>query len=357
MLVVVRVDRGRDFRAVGSGCLGGVHAVGVEHAGQLDLQLVGSVEGEGVVEAVLVVGSGDDLRDDQLAITGGDDAAVAVVGVLVQKTVVLLVDTDGVLDDSRETLAGSHDGVHVVNGTLAVTSQLERVGHQTSSILTNVKCVLPVVRRIRVAVRNNHLDNADTVEECALTVLVVVLHADIGEDNTLAVVEANVHLVARPRDLVAVHAERNALGLGDVDGLERAVDVVLADKLRHVVMRGERNLCSLAIDIADIDGENLLLLCVHDNGKVQWVRILVVVRRGAVIHQTLLKTSLVAPALINTNGPSIDVDLGHVIEAKILTGLNDTGIRKRNTLANVEVLKGKCGTDLSDGLPQLNLAL
>jgi hypothetical protein len=122
-------------------------------------------------------------------------------------------------------------------------------------------------------------------------------------------------------------------------------------------MRGERNLCSLAVDIADIDGENLLLLCVNHDGKVKRVRILVVVRRGAVVHQTLLETPLVAPALINTNGPSIDVDLGHVVDAEILTGLNDTRIRARNTLADVEVLKGKRGTDISDGLPQLDLAL
>lgn len=83
VLVVVCCDLWRDFGAVRRRRLGRVHAVGVQHARQLDLELIGAVQREGVVEAVFVVGCGDDLRHDQLAVSRGDHRAVSVVGVLV----------------------------------------------------------------------------------------------------------------------------------------------------------------------------------------------------------------------------------------------------------------------------------
>lgn len=346
VLVVVGVDGGSDLGAVGGGDLGGVHAVGVEHARQLDLELVGAVEGEGVVEAVLVVGGGDDLRDDELAVAGRDDGSVTVVGVLVQETVVLLVNADGILDDGGITLASSHDSVKVVNSTLAITSQLERVGHQTSTILTDVESVLLVVRRFGVTVGNHHLDDTDAVEQSALSLLVLILHADVGEDNTLAVVEANVHLVPGPRDLVAAHAEGHALGLGDVDGLEGAVDVVVADELGHVVVRGERHLGALSVDVADVDGQDLLLLGVDDDGEVKGMSVLVVVGRGSVVGETLLQTTLKAPPVVDANGPSIKEDLVHVVDANVLAGLDDTRVGTSDTLADVKILKSQGGTDL-----------
>jgi len=334
-----------------------VHAVGVEHAGQLDLKLVGTVEGEGMVEAVFVVGGGDDLRDDELAITGGDDGAVTVIGVLVQKTVVFLVNADGVLDDSGITLASSHDGIEVVDGALAITSELQRVGHETGTILTDVESVLLVVRRVGVTVGNDHLDDTDTVEESALAVLMLILHANIRQNNTFTVVKSNVHLVASPRNLISSHAERNALGLGDVDRLQSAINVVLANKLGHVVVRGERNLCSLTVDVADINSEDLLLLSIDHDGEIQRVRILVIVGRSAIVHQTLLETALIAPTLINANCPSIDVDLGHVIDAEILAGLNDTRVGASNALADVKILEGQSRADFRDVLPNLDLAV
>lgn len=61
VLVVVCGDLGRDFGAVRRCGLCWVHAVGVQHARQLDLELVGAVQGESVVESVFVVGGRDDL--------------------------------------------------------------------------------------------------------------------------------------------------------------------------------------------------------------------------------------------------------------------------------------------------------
>lgn len=346
VLVVVGVDGGSDLGAVGGGNLGGVHAVGVEHARQLDLELVGAVEGEGVVEAVLVVGGGDDLRDDELAVAGRDDGSVAVVGVLVQETVVFLVNADGILDDGGITLASSHDSVEIVDSTLAITSQLERVGHQTGTILTNVESVLLVVRRLGVTVGNHHLDDTDAVEQGALSLLVLILHADVGQNNTLAVVEANVHLVPGPRDLIAAHAEGHALGLGDVDGLEGAVNVVVTDKLGHVVVRGERHLGALSVDVADVDGKDLFLLGVDDDGEVEGVSVLVVVGRSSVVGETLLQTTLKSPSVVDANSPSIKEDLGHVVDANVLAGLDDTRVGTSDTLADVEILKSQGGTDL-----------
>lgn len=219
VLVVVGVDGWGNLGAEGGGGFAWVHAVGVEHAGQLHLELVGPVQGEGVVEGILVVGCRDDLGDDELPITGRDDSAVAVIGMLVKQAIVLLVNADGVFDNCRLARSGRHDSIHVMDDALAVTSKLQRVGHQTSAVLANIKGMLPVVRRVRVAVGHNHLNHTDAVEESALALLVVIVNTDIGEDDTLTVVEANVHLVAGPRNLIPIHLERDTFGLGNVNGL------------------------------------------------------------------------------------------------------------------------------------------
>ncbi|KAI6749781.1 hypothetical protein HG531_007046 [Fusarium graminearum] len=254
---------------------------------------------------------------------------------LVQKTVVFFVDADGVLDDSGITLASGHDGIEVVNSSLAVTSQFQRVGHETGSILTNVESVLAVVRRIGVAVGNDHLYNTDSVEE----------------------VEANVHLVSSPGDFIAAHAEGHALGLCDVDGLESAIDVILANELGHVVVGSKRNLGSLAVDETNIHSENLFLLGIENDGKVQRVSVLVVIGRSTVVHQALLKTSLVTPAVVKSNGPSIDKDLLHIGDSELLAGANDAGILAGDAFADIEILKSQGRTDVSDRLPFFDLAL
>lgn len=357
VLVVVGGDLRSDLGAVGSGLLGGVEAVGVQHTSELHFELVGTVEGEGVVEAVLVVGGSDDLRDDELAVTGRDDGTITVVGVLVQKTVVLLVDTDGVLDHGSLTVGGRHNTIHVVDGTLAITTQLEGVGHETSTVLTNIEGVLLVVGALGAAVGDNHFDDTDTVEKSTLAVLVHVVGADVGDDDTLAVVEANVHLEVGPRQLIAADLEGDTLRLGDVDRLEAIVVVLVANEFRKVVVLLEGNSSALAIYQTNINAEDLLSLGISHDSEVERVGVLVVKLGGTVISETLLQTALKAPALIDTNGPSIQEDLRHISDTQILASANDTRVLAGNALHHIQILQSKSGHHILDLLDLLNLAL
>lgn len=124
MLVVMGGDLGSDFGAVGGGLLCGMQAVGVEHASKLHFELVCSIQGEGVIEAILVVGRSDDLRDDKFAITGRHHGSITEVGVLVEEPIILLVDADSVLDHSSFTTPSSQHTIHIVDSTLAVAAQL-----------------------------------------------------------------------------------------------------------------------------------------------------------------------------------------------------------------------------------------
>lgn len=355
VLVVVGGDLRGDLGAVGSGLLGLVERVGVQHTGELHLELVGAVQGESVVEAVLVVGGSDDLGDDEFPVTGRDHGAVTVVGVFVQEAVVLLVNADGVLDDSSLTVGGRHDTVHVVNSTLAVTTQLQGVGHETGTVLADIESVLLVVRLLGAAVGDDHLDDGDTVEQSALAVLVHVVGANIGDDDTLAVVEADVHLVVGPRQLVAADLEGNTLRLGDVDRLEAVVDISIANELGEVVVLLERNGNALAIYRANVNAKDLLGLGVGDHGEIQRMGVLVVKLRGTVVSQTLLETALKAPALIDTNGPGIEEDLAHIGDTDLSTGTDDAGVLAGDALHDIEVLQSERGHNILHGLPLLNL--
>lgn len=61
------VDPGVHFGPPALDVLAGSHGIGVEDAGQLDLELDGAVLVEDPVDAVLVVGGREGLGDDELA--------------------------------------------------------------------------------------------------------------------------------------------------------------------------------------------------------------------------------------------------------------------------------------------------
>lgn len=124
MLVIVGVDAWVDFRAPALGVLAGEQGVRVENASEFDLELDGSVLVEDPVYAVLIVGSGKDVADDQFPGAGdhGGLEVVTEITVLEENTGVFLVDTDGVLDgDGRAGLVHEF-GIHVVDATLAVAA-------------------------------------------------------------------------------------------------------------------------------------------------------------------------------------------------------------------------------------------
>ena len=123
VLVVVCVDTRVDFCSPRSCRLAWVEGVSVQNASELNLELDRAVLVEDPVDAVLVVGRGEDVADDQLACAGDGRGLIAEVGVLEKNACVFLVDADGVLDGRG--FAGSVDevGIHVVNRTLAITAE------------------------------------------------------------------------------------------------------------------------------------------------------------------------------------------------------------------------------------------
>lgn len=190
------------------------------------------------------------------------------------------------------------------------------------------------------AIRDNHLNDTDAVEESAITILVGVTHADVGDDNTLAIVEANVHFVSRPRQLIASNLERHTLGLRDIDRFQLVMLVLVANKLGEVVVLGHGHGGPLAIDITDVNTEDLLALGVGNDGEVERMGVLVVECTVAVVGQTLLQTTLEAPALVNTDGPGVKEDLGHIGDAKTLTSLDNPGIISSDPLHHIQVFEG-----------------
>lgn len=196
MLMVVRVDLGVHLSAPRTSILTRVERVGVEDTSELDLRLDGSVLVEDPLASILVVGGSKDLLDDELASTGDGDGVISEVSVLEENTVVLLVNADGVLDGADRTIAGSKVGIEVVNDTLAVAAESQRVGKVTSTVFTEIKGVLALVRVLGVAIRHNHLRERKTVEDGTLNALVV--EGDVVENDTLLVVEANVELPVLP---------------------------------------------------------------------------------------------------------------------------------------------------------------
>lgn len=244
-----------------------------------------------------------------------------------------------------------------MDGAFAVTSQLQRVGHQTSTVLADIKGVFLVVRLLGTAVGNNHLDDTDAVEESSLAVFIHVVGTYVGNDNTLAVVEADVHLVVGPGQLVATNLEGDALRLSDIDGLESLMVVLVADELGQVVVFLERDRSALAVDVANIDAEHLLGFGVGHDGEVERVGVLVVEIGVSVVGQALLQTALKAPALVNADGPGIQEDLGHVVDANFLAGADNTGVIASNALHDIEIFESESGHHILHFFPLLDLGL
>ena len=131
VLVVVRVDARVHLRAPAVGALTGivVGGVGVQDAGELDLEGERAVHVQIPVDAVLIVCRGEDVGDDELAGARGGAAVVAEVTVLVQYAGVLLVDADSV-GNGGGGAGSSHVGeIEVVDCAFAVAAEREGVGH------------------------------------------------------------------------------------------------------------------------------------------------------------------------------------------------------------------------------------
>lgn len=122
VLVVVCIDARVDLCTPALEVFTREHGVSVQNASELDFELDGAVKVENPVDAVFIVGSSEDVRDDKLASASDCYTVVAEIGVLEQDPSVFLMDADSVLDGRGLSGAVNERRIHVVDGALAVTA-------------------------------------------------------------------------------------------------------------------------------------------------------------------------------------------------------------------------------------------
>ena len=157
VLVVVGIDAWVNFGAPAVGVLAGVHGVGIQDTGQLNIQLDSAVLVEDPVDAVFIVRSGKDVRENQFTATSDNHGLVAEIGMLVEDTSIFFMDADGVLHNCAGTGTVDKCCIHVVDCALAVAAERQAVGHVAATVLSQVKSMLSLVGVFRVAVWDNHL--------------------------------------------------------------------------------------------------------------------------------------------------------------------------------------------------------
>jgi hypothetical protein len=239
--------------------------------------------------------------------------------------------------------------IEVFDRTFAIATCRQRVRHQTHAVLANVKGVLAVMREIRVAIRHDHLRNAQAVEDHPAALLIHVVDRHIGNNDSFTVVETDVHLETCPRKLVPVHGERHAFRLCNVNGLEAVGDVTVLDEPGEEVVRLSWHRYSFAVNPSDVDAENLFPLGINNHAKVERMSILVVEFRRTPVSQPLLQASIEAVAFVGPDSPAVEVDLIHVINANVFAGLDDAGIGAGDSLADVEVFQRQDRHHVVDG--------
>lgn len=174
------------------------------------------------------------------------------------------------------------------------------VGPQVLTVLSKIKRVLAVVRVLGISIRHNHLGEGDAIE-CA-TFLTLVIEGNVVQDDTLAVVEADMDLPFLPADCAAVDGKRYATGLRDVDGLDICAEATLCFD-RFCVEIGGCSTIQRTPYLGNVNVNDLFRVGVEDGAKVEWEGVLAVVDVGAVVHESLLETDIAAEPLIITDGP------------------------------------------------------
>jgi hypothetical protein len=83
----------------------------------------------------------------------------------------------------------------------AITSELQLVGSDTSSDISQIESLLAVKRRARVSVRHSHVGERQAVEKRA------TLEVDVVEGQAFTEVEADAEVPILPLDEVALQIE------------------------------------------------------------------------------------------------------------------------------------------------------
>lgn len=197
------------------------------------------------------------------------------------------------------------------------------------------------MRVFRIAVRDHHFGQRESVEDRPGFVLVLVEVRDVVEHNAFTVVEAHVHREVLPLNDAACDFEADALGLCNVNGFEvGTVAALFLDRLDRVVVG--RSLADRSSDLGHVNVDDFSLVRVVDGAEIQRIRVLRVVWVRAVVHQCLLQSDAGPKSLIVPNGPGVAVDLVHFLggDTDQATLLDNLGVFAHDLLHGVEVFHG-----------------
>jgi hypothetical protein len=259
--------------------------------------------------------------------------------VLEQDTCILFMDTDGVFDGLRIACSVDKVRVQVVDSTLAIAAKSQTVGHVSSAVLSEIKCMLALMGMLRISIGYDHLSKRHSVEDRSHVASVV--ETDVAQDDTLTIVESDMNGPILPLDGTSINIERNTLRLRDLDWLDVGPEAdLLFDMFTMEVAR--RRLVKLSSHFRDVDVDDLLCVCIENRAEVQRIRVLAVIGMRAVIHQSLLETNVASKSLVVTDSPWIAVYFMHVLrwDTDDSTLLDDLGICTDNFLDGVQVLHG-----------------
>lgn len=174
MLMVMRVHAWVNFCAPSLCIFTGVHSVGIQDPGELNLQLYGSVLVEDPIDAILVIRCREYVGDEEFPASSHDDGVISEIGMFEQDPGVFFVDADCILDGLAGAGAVDEGSVHVVDCSLAVAAQGEAVCHVSASVFAEIEGVLAVMRVLGVAVRDNHFRERESVKDGSFVAFVVV---------------------------------------------------------------------------------------------------------------------------------------------------------------------------------------
>ncbi|KAH3664145.1 hypothetical protein OGAPHI_004859 [Ogataea philodendri] len=267
------------------------------HGGQntsgsnVDSDLSSLVEND--VHHVLVVSNGSNGLNNKLSSSGDDRDSSSVVGVLVQQSTVLLVQTHSVWNQDGLTSSVNSSAVHVFDDTQTVATKRQTVTSGTKSSITQVECLFSVEWSSWVSVRDSHFTQGQSVNDRSS------LEVDVVDSKSLSAVRNDSELPSLPLDLLAVHLERWAFWLLDdkrlerLDGLTVQVWVVL-DKWELGPWLSIVDTCLINTRWQVVHSDKLFSQALENRREFQWQRIMV--RFGVVsvgqVHVTLDQQSI-----------------------------------------------------------------
>ena len=310
---------------------------------------------EDPVYAILVIGSCEHVRYQELSTPGDNDRVIPEIGMFEEDSSVFFMDANGVFDGLAGPCTVYKGGVHVVYCPLAIAPKSEAVGHVATSVFAQVESMLPLMWMLGITIRDHHLGQRQSVEYASFITFVII--GNVVQDNTFPIVETNMDFPILPFNHSIVHLERDTFRLSDVDRLYIfSVPSVCFDGRRMIIISG--CLIQRSPNRRDINMNNLLSICVEDRGEIQRKSVLAVIHMRTIVHQSLLQTDLIAESLIETNRPgcayqpksrclrvkalTVTIDLEHVFLGNTNNAalFNDLWILSNHMLNNLKILHG-----------------